>query len=224
MQNLEKYGAIQKAVREILAQLPPDATLVAAAKTRTPEEALAAFEAGVQIIGHNYIQEAEAMKAVLGDRVRWHFIGHLQKNKANKAAMLFDMVETLDSLEIAERLDAACGKIGKTMAVLVEINSGREEAKSGVFPEEAEKVCRGIAGLKNLRLEGLMTMGPFTGNPEDSRPYFRVTRELRDMIARSGIEGISMKKLSMGMSDSWRVALEEGATMVRIGTLLFGSR
>lgn len=215
---------IRRNVERILRELPEGVTLVAAAKTRTAEEVLAAIEAGVQFVGHNYVQEAQAMKASLGARARWHLIGHLQKNKAKKAAEIFDMIETVDSFDLAAKLDGECAPLGKVLPVMIEINSGREAAKSGIFPEEAESLALQIASLKNIRMTGLMTLGPFSDNPEDSRPYFKTTKETFDALKRAGHAGVDMRYLSMGMSSSWRVAIEEGANIVRIGTSIFGAR
>jgi hypothetical protein len=215
---------VRRAVRDILSELPPHVTLVAAAKMRTAEELLAACEAGIHVIGHNYVQDAEAMRAVLGGRARWHFIGHLQKNKAKKAAQLFDMIETMDSFELAARLDKECALIGKVLPILIEINSGRESAKAGVMPEDAEPLALRLATLEHLRLQGLMTMGPFTENPEEARPFFRVTKETFDHLIRAAIPNVEMRFLSMGMSDTYKMAIEEGANTVRIGTKLFGAR
>lgn len=211
-------------VRRILSELPDGVQLVAAAKTRTPDEVLAVVAAGVKIIGENYVQEAERAYEVVGGRVKWHFIGHLQGNKAKKAVRLFDMVETVDSLKIAREIDKWCAQIGKVMPVLVEVNSGREKQKSGVFPERAEELIREISVLKNIRVMGLMTMGPRLGNPEDARPYFAQARQIFEEIKKLNLPNVQMKHLSMGMSNSYRVALEEGANIVRIGSKLFGER
>jgi len=218
-------------VRSILASLPEGVLLVGAAKMRTPDEARAAIEAGLPAIGHNYIQQAEAMREVLSEcqaqregRVRWHLIGHLQRNKARKAVALFDIIETIDSARIARAVDSHCAAVGKIMPVLIEINSGRESNKTGVAPERAEELAREIGGLEHLRLHGLMTMGPRFGNPEDARPYFRLTKELFDNLSSGDLEGGEMRYLSMGMSNSYRIAIEEGANIVRIGTTLFGER
>ncbi len=215
---------IEKAVKEILNELPPGVSLVAAAKTRTPEEIIKAVEAGVGIIGQNYVQEAEQARKVLGSRVQWHMIGHLQKNKAKKAARIFDMIETVDSFKLCTSIDKACGDISKIMPVLVEINSGEEDQKAGVVPDQAEELIKKISQLKNIRIEGLMTMGPYSGDPEDSRPYFKKTKKLFDFIKQENINGVEMKYLSMGMSNSYKIALEEGANLVRIGTRIFGER
>lgn len=198
--------------------------MVAAAKTRSPQEILEAVDAGIKVIGENYVQEAEKAYQIVGDKVGWHFIGHLQKNKVKKTVAIFDMIETVDSLEIAVEIDKRCAQIGKTMPVLIEINSGRETQKSGVFPENAEALVAGISRLPNIRVAGLMTMGPPVGRPEESRPYFRETKELFDRIKRLGLPNVEMKYLSMGMTDSYRIALEEGANIIRLGNKIFGER
>ena len=216
-------GAIAENVKRILSELPEGVILVGAAKTRTPEEILEATEAGLKIVGENYVQEAERAYNVVGNRVKWHMIGHLQRNKVKKAIKIFDMIETVDSVRLAKEIDKQCKKIGKVMPVLIEINSAKEEQKSGVMPEDALSIVQDISRFENIKIMGLMTMGPFLEDPEDLRPYFRLTKELFEKI-RIGIDGVEMRYLSMGMSDSYRIAIEEGANMVRIGTLLFGKR
>ena len=215
---------IKENIRRLLAELPPGVELVAAAKNRTPDEVLQAVEAGIKVIGENYVQEAEEASAAVGAKAAWHMIGHLQKNKVKKAVGLFDMIETVDSVELAREIDKRCAQIGKVMPVLVEVNSGREEQKAGVPPENAEALIREISHLPNIKVMGLMTMGPRFGNPEDSRPYFVITRRLFDRIKALEIPNVEMKYLSMGMTNSYRVALEEGANLVRIGTRIFGER
>ncbi|MFP4085901.1 MAG: YggS family pyridoxal phosphate-dependent enzyme [Desulfobacteraceae bacterium] len=211
-------------VTRILSELPKGVTLVGAAKTRTPEEMLEAVEAGLIILGHNYVQEAEKAFEKIGQRAKWHMIGHLQSNKAKKAVRIFDMIETVDSMKLARAIDKACANVGKTMPVLIEINSGEETQKAGVLPEEAPSLIREMAGLEHVEVKGLMTMGPFTGDPEAARPYFKTTKRLFDQLSRADIKGVEMTYLSMGMSNSYPVAIEEGANMVRIGTRLFGER
>lgn len=211
-------------VKAILAELPPGVELVAAAKTRTAAEILEAVEAGIKIIGENYVQEAAEAFASVGRQARWHFIGHLQKNKAKKAVEIFDLIETVDSLDLGREIDKRAAAAGRTMDVLVEVNSGREPQKAGVMPEDVEPLVRALASLPRLRVLGLMTMGPFEGDPEDSRPYFQETRKAFEALKASAVPGVEMRHLSMGMTNSWRVAVEEGATMVRIGTALFGPR
>jgi len=164
------------------------------------------------------------MIAVLGGPATWHMIGHLQRNKVRKAIRLFDLIETLDSLHLAQEIDRRCAVMGKVMPVLVEVNSGRETSKSGVFPEDLEKLVRGLQAYEHIRVEGLMTMGPRFGDPELARPFFRATREAFEHLSRLDLPNVSMQTLSMGMSNSYQIAIEEGANLVRIGTLLFGER
>lgn len=215
---------IRENVRRILEELPEGVELVGAAKTRTVEEVLEAVEAGLRIVGENYLQEAESMFQAVGGRVKWHMIGHLQRNKVKKAVGIFDMLETVDSMRLAREVDKQCAKANKEMPVLVEINSGEEDQKAGVMPDEAAELVQDMSGLLHLKVMGLMTMGPFTGDPEDARPCFRRTRELFDRLRDLAFPGVEMQVLSMGMSNSFRVAVEEGANLVRIGTLIFGER
>ncbi len=215
---------ISENVKELLAELPEGVELVAAAKTRTAGEILEAIEAGVKVIGENYIQEAEEAFKVLGRRTKWHFIGHLQKNKVKRAVNLFDMIESIDSLEIAQEIDKRCAEAQKVMPSLLEINSGEEEQKFGVFPEKVEPLIKEISSLPNIKLVGLMTMGPRTGDPQAARPYFKKTRQIFGKIGSLDIQGIEMRYLSMGMTNSYKIAIEEGANIVRIGTKLFGQR
>ena len=216
--------SISDNVRRVLQELPDGVHLVAAVKTRTPDEIMQAIQAGVKIIGENYVQEAEQAQQVVGNLAQWHFIGHLQKNKVKKAVEIFDMIETVDSLELATEIDKRCAQSGKIMSILIEVNSGREAQKSGVFPENVISLAKAIATLPNIRLMGLMTMGPLVGNPEDFRPYFVTTKQIFEELKLCAIPGVEMKYLSMGMTNSYRVALAEGANLVRLGTLIFGER
>jgi pyridoxal phosphate enzyme (YggS family) len=215
---------IAENVKAILAELPPGVELVAAAKTRTAAEVLEAVEAGVRTIGENYVQEAAAIFPAIGRRARWHLIGHLQTNKAKRAVEIFDLVETVDSLGLGRELDKRAAAANRAIDVLVEINSGREPQKTGVMPDRAEALVRELAALPRLRVLGLMTMGPFEGDPEDSRPYFVETRRVFEALRSAAIPNAEMRHLSMGMSHSWRVAVQEGANLVRIGTAIFGPR
>jgi pyridoxal phosphate enzyme (YggS family) len=215
---------IRDNVAALLLELPPGVTLVAAAKARAPQDVLEAVEAGVKIVGENYVKEAEAAEAFVGRRAAWHLIGHLQKNKVRKAVRLFDLIQTVDSAGLAAEIDRRAAEGGKIMPVFIEVNSGREPQKFGVMPEAAEALVRELGGLLHLRVEGLMTMGPETGDPEDSRPYFRLTRELFERLRGLDLPSARLAWLSMGMSHSYRVAVEEGANMVRIGTRIFGPR
>ena len=217
-------GQIAANVKAILAELPPGVELVAAAKTRSSAEILEAVDAGVKIIGENYVQEAAGTFPAVGRRARWHFIGHLQTNKAKRAVEIFDLIETVDTIGLGREIDKRAAAAGRTMEILVEVNSGREPQKAGVMPDDAEALVRSLAALPRLRVLGLMTMGPFEGDPEDSRPYFKETRRVRDALRALAVPGVEMRHLSMGMSHSWRVAVEEGATMVRVGTAIFGPR
>jgi len=197
---------------------------VAAAKTRSEDEILEAVAAGVTVIGQNYVQEAAAVAEALRGKASLHFIGHLQRNKVKKAVEICDLIETVDSLKIAAEIDRRAREAGKVMPVLLEVNSGREPRKFGVLPEELDGLVRGIAALDHLRIRGLMTMGPFSDDPETVRPYFRETKTCFDRLKTLAIPGVDMHILSMGMSDSYRTALEEGATHIRIGTRIFGPR
>ena len=215
---------MRQAVNQILSELPEGVQLVAAAKTRQPEEVLEVVEAGVKIIGENYVQEAERAYEVVGNRVKWHFIGHLQRNKTKKVVRIFDMIETVDSIEIAREIDKRCAQINKIMPVLIEVNSGREKQKSGVFPEGVEQLVGEISDLPSIRVMGLMTIGPDVDNPEDLRPYFVATRKILEKVKQLGLPNVEMKYLSMGMTDSYKIAMEEGANIVRLGTKIFGER
>ena len=217
---IEGMARIRNNIQNILSGLPGHVELVAAAKSRSIEEILEAIEAGVKIVGENYTQEAEEKFSVIGSKVKWHFIGHLQKNKVKKAVRIFDMIETIDSVEIASSIDKACAEIKKVMPVLIEVNSGKELNKSGALPKDVESLIKDSLGFKNIKLSGLMTMGPMLKNPEDYRPYFRETKKLFDKIKST----LDIKYLSMGMSDSYRIAIQEGANLVRIGTAIFGVR
>ena len=215
---------IKDTIKKIISELPEGVQLVAAAKGRTPQEMKEAIEAGLEILGHNYVQEAERAWQAIGPCVRWHMIGHLQSNKAKIAVRIFDMIETVDSIKLASAIDRACREIGKIMPILIEINSGEESQKAGVMPKDALSLIQAVVGLQHVRVMGLMTMGPFSDDPEDSRPYYKKTKALFDELKAMNIKGIEMRYLSMGMSDSYRVAIEEGANLIRIGTMIFGER
>jgi pyridoxal phosphate enzyme (YggS family) len=212
-------------IAKLLAELPNGVELVAAAKTRKPEEVLEAVQAGIKIIGENYVKDAKRAHEMVGKRAKWHFIGTLQKhNVRTKVLEMFDMIETVDSLEIAREIDKRCAQIGKIMPILVEVNSGRESQKSGVLPEDVEQLMRELSSLGNIKIMGLMTMGPRFGDPEDSRPYFVETRRIFEKIKMQELPNVEMRYLSMGMTNSYKVALEEGANIIRIGTRIFGER
>lgn len=211
-------------VEKLLREIPREVGLVAAAKTRTPEEVKAAVDAGIRIIGENYVQEALQVRSHMSRDISFHFIGHLQKNKVKKAVEVFDLIETVDSVEIASEIDKRSRNISKVMPVLVEVNSAREINKNGIMAEDAEGIMRRLAELSGIRVMGLMTMGPLDPDPENIRPFFKETKKLFDHIASLGIPQVQMRWLSMGMSDSYRVAIEEGSNLVRVGTGIFGER
>ncbi len=211
-------------------EIPDDVTIVAAAKTRIKEEILELIAIGITDIGENYVQEAQQIYRELGEdaeKVRWHMIGHLQTNKINKALSVFDVIQTVDSYEKAQAIDKRVEMVGKSIVpVYIEINIGSEMTKHGVKPDYdiVEGLVKKISGLEHLTVEGLMTMGPRFGNPEDSRPYFRKTKEIFEKIKTLNLPNVNMKTLSMGMSNSYKIAIEEGSNMVRLGTVLFGER
>lgn len=215
---------IIESVQEIRKEIPENVILVAAAKTRTLQEVQAVIQSGVKHIGYNYVQEALPIINQIGDQAQWHMIGHLQTNKAKYVAEYFDMMETIDSWHLAKYVDHRCEMIEKVMPVLIEINSGRESNKTGLLPGDVEELVEKMSGLKYLKLQGLMTMGPRFGDPENSRPYFQLTRAIYERLAKKDMPNVDMKYLSMGMSNSYKIAIEEGANIVRIGTKLFGER
>jgi pyridoxal phosphate enzyme (YggS family) len=217
-------STIKENVSNVLESLPGGVILIAATKTRTPQEIGEAISGGVEIIGENYVQEAEQKYIVLKDKVSFHLVGHLQKNKVKKAVKIFDMVQTLDSYELAVLVARECEKIHKVMPVLIEINSAGESQKSGIDISQAEELVREVMKYPSLSLEGLMTMGPFSSDDETVRSAFHTTKGLFDRIGRDYPQLSNWQYLSMGMSDSYKTALSSGANMVRIGTLLFGPR
>ena len=215
---------IRSKCEEIRKSIPQDVTLVAATKERTVEEIQEAIAAGIEIVGENYVQEAVRKHREIGDNVKWHMIGHLQRNKVRDALSVSSLIQSVDSLRLAREIDRQCGRSGKIMPVLMEINIAGEGTKYGINPDEAPDMLRQIASFPNLRVEGLMTMEPYLDNPEDSRPYFKRMKRLFDEIKSYDIPNAEMRILSMGMSNSYEVAIEEGSNMVRIGTKLFGPR
>lgn len=203
---------------------PASVRLVAATKTVPPERIMEAVQAGVAVIGENRVQEAREKINLLGNVASWHLIGTLQKNKAKYAVRLFDLIHSVDSLDLARELDRQAWKLGKVQDVLIEVNIARGAGRFGVLVDEAAQLVHEAAGLKNIYIRGLMTMPPYSEDPEDSRSYFRKLRELSAEIAGHGFPRISMTELSMGMSGDFEVAIEEGATLVRVGTAIFGER
>jgi pyridoxal phosphate enzyme (YggS family) len=207
---------------------PEEIALMAVSKTVSPERIREAYDAGLRLFGENRVQEFGSKVEALRDLrdAPWHLIGHLQTNKAAKAAELFSSIDSVDSLRLAEKLNASAQQFGKKLGALIEINVGGEAAKSGVSPEspELEGLLRAAPRLEHLEFHGLMTIPPFTDDPQQARPYFRKLLELRDQIAARRLPNLSMNVLSMGMSHDFEVAIEEGSTCVRVGTAIFGRR
>jgi len=216
-------AAAQRAGRD-----PNEIALMAVTKTFAPEKIREAYAAGLRLFGENRVQEFAGKAGALRDLrdAEWHMIGHLQTNKAAKAAESFAAVDSVDSLRLAQKLNASAQQLGKKLPVLIEINVGVEAAKSGVNPEskELEELLRGAAELEHLDFRGLMTIPPFTEDPQQARPYFQKLRQLSDEIAVRRLPGVGMSVLSMGMSHDFEVAIEEGSTCVRLGTAIFGER
>ena len=203
---------------------PENIHLVAVSKTIPANRVKEAIELGVTILGENYVQEARDKFNVLGTYpVSWHFIGHLQTNKAKYAVRLFDLIHSVDTLKLARELDKQAKKVNKFQDILIQINVGKEPSKSGSDIENATNLIKDIGHLENLSVKGLMAMPPFFNNPEKARPYFIALRNLRDQI-RKDLPGVALDELSMGMTGDFEVAIEEGATFVRIGTAIFGER
>jgi hypothetical protein len=202
--------------------------LMAVSKTFPAERIREAYDAGLRLFGENRVQEfAGKIDALRGlPNAEWHLIGHLQTNKAAKAAELFVAIDSVDSVRLAQKLDVSAQQLGKKLEVLIEINVGGEAAKSGVAPEsgELEELLSAVPKLDHLEFRGLMTVPPFSEDPQRARPYFRKLRELRDQIAARRVPAVDMRTLSMGMSHDFEVAIEEGSTCVRVGTAIFGDR
>jgi pyridoxal phosphate enzyme (YggS family) len=202
-----------------------DVRLVAVSKTKPAESIRAAVAAGATIIGENYIQEArEKIQGLTELEVQWHFIGRLQTNKAKYAVRLFDLIHSVDSFKLAAELNKYARKAGKIQNILIQVNISGETAKAGIEEQEAIPLLRKVAPLENLRVRGLMTMPPFFDEPEKARPYFAALRQLRDRICSADIQHIRLDELSMGMTGDFEAAVEEGATLVRVGTAIFGER
>jgi len=203
---------------------PSQIQLLAASKTQSVSRIQQAIEAGVRLFGENYVQEAKIKRAAVKDPVEWHMIGHLQRNKVKAALELFDLIESLDNAELARELDKEGKKRGKTVRAFVEVNLGGEESKSGIPKEKVVALLQEVGKLSHLRIEGLMVVPPFRENSEEVRPYFRVLRELQTELMALKITNVDLQELSMGMTHDYPVAIEEGATLVRIGTAIFGPR
>jgi pyridoxal phosphate enzyme (YggS family) len=222
---MERHLAeITEAAKRILNIVPPWVTVVAAAKGRTTPEIEAVIAAGITHIGPNDVQEAQVTVPSLRTEARWHMIGHLQRNKINKAIRMFDMIETINSTRLAQALDEHCAALNIVMPVLIEINSGREAAKIGILPEEVGDLLPALVELEHIQVQGVMTMGPRFGDPEDARPYFKAAREVFETLSTCKMPNITVRYLSMGMSNTYQIAIEEGANIIRIGSAIFGSR
>ena len=201
-----------------------DVRLMAVTKTVDDDRIMEAIEAGVDIIGESYIQEAKIKIEKMGRPLEWHMIGYLQSNKAKYAVRLFDMIHSVDRMDLALELDRRSKALSHVMKVLIEVNISGEETKSGVPYKEVIQLIRDVSALDNLSIQGLMTMPPWFDDPEEARPYFVALRELRDKISAENINRVEMRELSMGMSGDYEVAVEEGATIVRVGRSIFGER
>ncbi len=204
---------------------PLSVELVAVTKTVSPEKVIAAARAGMFIFGENYIQEAmEKIDKIADSRLSWHFIGHLQSNKAKYVVRYFDLIHSVDSLKLAKEINRQANKLDKIQNILVQVNIAMEATKSGVTEKDTISLIRDISKLENISVKGLMTMPPFFNQPEKVRPYFKALAQLKEQIQEESIENIEIKELSMGMTGDFEVAIEEGATLVRIGTAIFGDR
>jgi pyridoxal phosphate enzyme (YggS family) len=224
----QRLEQIEQRIRQAAESSNRDAAsvrLVAVSKTIAADIVKEAIEAGVTILGENYVQEArEKFKALVQYPVSWHFIGHLQSNKAKYAVRLFDLIHSVDSLKLAREIDKQAGKLDKIQQILVQVNISAEDSKSGISTEEAPGLIAEIGQLKNLAVKGLMTMPPYFYQPQKVQPFFAALRELRDQIKDQSLPNVSLDELSMGMTGDFEVAIKEGATLVRIGTAIFGER
>ena len=203
---------------------PGEIKLVAVSKTVEIARIREAIEAGVKILGENYVQEAREKIEEIGHGIQWHMIGHLQGNKAKYAVTLFDYIHSLDGIPLAREIDRRAAQKRRRVRALVEVNLSGETSKFGVGSEAVTELIHHVTSLEHISIEGLMTMHPYFDEPEKARPYFIRLRELRDRIQKEGIEGVRMNELSMGMSGDFEAAIEEGATMIRVGTAIFGER
>lgn len=227
----ENIAAVRERIAAAAARVrrrPEEITLMAVSKTVEAERIRQAYEAGIRVFGENRVQEFAGKFPALCDLsgAEWRLIGHLQSNKAKKAAEIFDGIDTVDSLHLAQKLDEIARQTGKTMPVLIEIKVSEEESKAGIpaGSPDVDTLLDGVAGLDHLQLRGLMTVPPFTDDADSARPYFRLLRDLRDRIAARRLPGVRMDVLSMGMSHDFEVAIEEGSTCIRVGTAIFGAR
>ncbi|MBN1366062.1 MAG: YggS family pyridoxal phosphate-dependent enzyme [Syntrophaceae bacterium] len=222
--NIDKIRQRIAAAAARCNRLPDSIKLLAVSKTFSSFAVEQAINAGITAFGENYIQEAKEKINSIEKLVEWHMIGHLQTNKAKYAVNLFKYIHSVDRLELAQEINKRAGLINRKINILIEINISGEKTKFGIAPIHAANLIRDISALENLSVKGLMTMAPYSENPENSRPYFAELRNLQQNIINEGIPGIQMENLSMGMTDDFEVAIEEGATIVRIGRAIFGER
>jgi len=203
---------------------PEDVVLIAASKGVDVERLNEGLSAGIRMLGESKVQEAMPKLQALGNKAEWHFIGHLQSNKVKYVVGAFTLIHSVDSIELSEEINSRAEKMGMVQNVLLEVNVSGEKGKYGVMPDKVNTITKAFSGLKHISLRGFMTVPPYSDDPEDARPYFRMLRELRDNAMHTGICTDDCRELSMGMSGDFEVAIEEGATMVRIGTAIFGVR
>ncbi len=221
-ENLERIKEKIRVKSELVGRDPQEITLVAVTKTVEADRIEEAIAAGVNIIGESRVQEAKEKYGKVESRIIWHLVGHLQRNKAKDAVKIFDLIHSVDSAELAKEIDKQAEKIGKIQKILVEANVSGEESKYGLNPEGVITFLQEVSGLPNIKVEGLMTMAPFYENPEDCRPCFRKLKELVEEVKAKNIKNVEMTYLSIGMSNDFEVAIEEGSNMVRIGRAIFG--
>jgi len=221
-ENLEKIKQQIRAKSELVGRDPQEITLVAVAKTVEVDRIEEAIASGVTIVGESRVQEANEKYRKVGNKVIWHLVGHLQRNKAKDAVKIFDLIHSVDSVKLANEIDKQARNGGKIQKILIEVNVSGEESKYGLSPEELIPFLKEISELANIRVKGLMTMAPLYENPDYSRPHFRKLRELMEKVKAQNIINVEMKYLSMGMTNDFEVAIEEGSNMVRIGRAIFG--
>ena len=203
---------------------PDSVNIVGVTKTVDVDRIKEAVSAGLLILGENYVQEARDKIKEFGTRVSWHFVGRLQTNKAKYAVKLFDMIQTVDSIKLAQELNRRAQPLGRIVPIIIQVNLASEVSKGGVQPAECLSLIKQVSALENLQIRGLMTMPPFFDQPERARPFFAQLRELSREIAEAQVPGVEMNELSMGMSGDFETAIEEGATLIRVGTAIFGKR
>jgi pyridoxal phosphate enzyme (YggS family) len=203
---------------------PQDITLVAVSKTVEDGKIREAISAGIKVLGENRVQEAKGKIASIGKLAAWHLIGHLQRNKVKDAVALFDLIQSVDSISLAQEIDRRAGQLNKQMPALIQLNIAQEATKYGTSTTDLWEMLQQISALKNISIQGLMAIPPLASNPEDSRPYFSQMQNLFEQIRQQNLTGVKMQYLSMGMSHDFEVAIAEGANMVRIGTAIFGAR